>query len=257
MQNTKLVVSDQQLEQTATALILADELTYVDSNMQQVDRFANTLINKVIASDTDAHEVTNAVKIAKGVKKNLEEKKLEATKSRRDEVKTINAFFSQYIDKLITLAKSAEKGLDVWQTECERVAKEKADAEAKAEAEKLRLQAEEQATIAADEENYTEEQRETAFEDAQQSENVAAEIEVAAENTTFKSTVSAGIGTAGRRLDWFAEIEDLSLIPIDILKSPKVTEAIQKVLNAHARTNHDAVPVSGVRFYSSRKTVVG
>lgn len=204
---------------------------------------AELLKNRVIANNTDAAAVTDGLAIFGNARRKLEELRTELVTPHNDQLKAINGFFKAMKEEIQATESATGKSLLAYNNEQARLAREKAELAQKAEAEKLRLEAEEKAQIAMDDESYPDEQlRDEALADGASLERQAERVEAAPVEEVKIRTRGIATGATSRTAKrWFATVTDKSKLPDEYL----VVD--QKALDAVARALKDKFNVPGAK----------
>lgn len=210
------------------------------------------LKNRVIANNTDAAAITDGLAIFGNARRKLEELRVDLVTPHNDELKSINGFFRAMREEIESTEKTTSKSLLAYNKEQERLAEEKAELERKAEADRLRLEAEEKAEIAIDDESYPDEQlRDEALADGAALERQAERVEAAPIEEVKVRSRGISTGAASRtNKRWFATVTDRSKLPDEYLVID------QKALDAVARALKDKFNVPGAKADYTEKLSV-
>ena len=212
---------------------------------------AELLKNRVIATNTDAAAVTDGLAIFGNARRKLEDLRVELVKPQNERVKSINEFFKAMKEEILVAESTSGRSLLAYNNEQARLLREKEELARKAEAEKLKLEADEKVKIAMDDESYPDEQaRDEALADGAALERQAEQVESApVEEVQVRSRGIATGATSRTNKRWFATVTDKSKLPEEYLLVD------QKALDALARALKERFKVPAPRPNSRKNSV--
>lgn len=222
--------------------------------MNEVETLANkanavkTVIDQNgMNSDDDIAPMVEVGREATKLVSALDRKKLDRTKPLRDDVETINGFFTT-LKTRVDRIKTAFAG-KVGDYESAKRERERREA-----AERARV-AEEQAAAKLKE---AEEAKHSVMSDVLLNEAARAEDEAQmAANAAVKAGTTptrTDAGTVSQSNKWTFEITDAAKIPLEDLRPYLTIADLEKAIRAHVRMNRDTKPLAGVRIFPDTKT---